>query len=65
MFQGLQNSFKIILNTIDWGFNPTHTKSALIAAESFLNAKKSYPRIMAMFEAHPEIKAELESKEFA
>jgi ubiquinone biosynthesis protein Coq4 len=65
MFQRLKNTTKIIINTIDWGFNPTHTKSALVAAESFLNAKKSYPRIMAMFDAHPEIKAELESNEFA
>jgi ubiquinone biosynthesis protein Coq4 len=61
----IPKAFRILFYAIDWGFNPTHTNSALIAAESFLNAKKSYPRIMDMFDAHPEIKAELESEEFA
>jgi ubiquinone biosynthesis protein Coq4 len=65
IFIQTKNVLNIVGHAIDWGMNPTHTKSALIAAESFLNAKKSYPRIMDMFDAHPEIKAELESPEFA
>jgi ubiquinone biosynthesis protein Coq4 len=64
LFTQTKNFFNIVCHTIDWGINPTHTNSALVAAQSFLNAKKSYPRIMNMFEAHPEIKVELESAEF-
>jgi ubiquinone biosynthesis protein Coq4 len=48
----------------DWGFNPTHTESAIKALEIFLNSKKDYPRIKEMFERNPELKRQFESQEF-
>jgi ubiquinone biosynthesis protein Coq4 len=65
MFQKIQKFTVMLYYSIDWGWNPTHTESALRAVELFLNSKKSYPRITKMFDENPELKKEFESEEFS
>ena len=61
----LLNLCKAIFYALDWGFNPTHTKSAIQAAEIYLNNKTKYPQIEAMMNKNPEIYNQLNSPEFA
>ncbi len=49
---------------LDWGFNPTHTQSAIRAAEIYLNQKTEYPQINAMIAKSPELLEEYNSAEF-
>jgi ubiquinone biosynthesis protein Coq4 len=55
---------KMVYYSADWGFNPTHTESAIKALEIFLNSKKDYPRIKEMFNKNPELKTQFESQGF-
>ena len=59
---------KLILQSLfwafDWGWNPTHTNSALKAVESFMNQKNSYPNLQAMLDSNPEQKIVFSSSQF-
>jgi hypothetical protein len=39
-FLQTKNNLQAVLFGLDWGWNPTHTDSALRAVEGFLNTKK-------------------------
>jgi ubiquinone biosynthesis protein Coq4 len=41
----IKQTSKALFYGIDWGWNPTHTQSALYSVEGFLNQKKSYPKL--------------------
>jgi hypothetical protein len=55
---------KAISYGIDWGFNPTHTQSAIRAAEIYLNQKTKYPQIEAQIKKDPESLKQYQSTEF-
>jgi hypothetical protein len=55
---------KAICYGIDWGFNPTHTQSAIRAAEIYLNQKIKYPQIEAQIQKDPESLKQYQSAEF-
>ena len=45
MLANLWETTKAIFFGLDWGFNPTHTQSAIRAAEIFLSGQKNHPGI--------------------
>ena len=49
---------------IDWAWNPTHTNSAILAVESFLNQKNDYPNLQALLDSNPETSKVFSSPEF-
>jgi ubiquinone biosynthesis protein Coq4 len=55
---------KAIAYGIDWGFNPTHTQSAIRAAELYINQKTNYPQIEAQIKKNPESLNQFQSVEF-
>ncbi len=56
---------KSFVYAADWSFNPTHTDSALIAVESFVNQKTRFPKLEESLRVNPGASSFLDDPEFA
>ena len=55
---------KAIFYALDWGWNPTHTQSAINSAELYLSQKTKFPQIEAMLAKNPKLAEQFNSSEF-
>lgn len=55
---------KALFYGADWGWNPTHTTSAITAAECFINQKNTFPNIESKLAKDPEASKIFTSVEF-
>ncbi len=55
---------KAVLYALDWGWNPTHTQSAINSAELYLSQKTKFPQIEAMLTKNPKLAEQFNSLEF-
>lgn len=64
IFTRIKLIFKAFWFGIDWAWNPTHTYSAIIAVESFINQKNNYPNLQIMLDTNPKMSKTFSSLEF-
>ena len=55
---------KAIVYALDWGWNPTHTQSAINSAELYLSQKTNFPQIEAMLAKNPKLAEHFNSPKF-